>query len=166
MLISELEKPMQTPEAKSRIVFALAFGALVGGSLLSFTGCGAQLDPDVMEKTSLPSMQRKVIYMKISGSLESQSGDPIPGAKVQSQTLQGKWEDISTFDGKFRVEAIITEGEPIEFHFTPAKEKANPANVRWTVRVYDHELPKGTPRVNLHFVMDPNGQIRLGSVEY
>ena len=138
----------------------------LSSSLFSFTACGVQLDPDVMEKTSLPSLQQKVIYMKIVGSLESQSGDAIPGAKVQSQTLHGKWEDISTFDGKFRLEAIFSEGEPIEFHFTPAQEKANPANVRWTVRVYDHELPKGTARVNLHFIMDPSGQIRLGSVEF
>lgn len=151
----------------SRRALFLPGGVLLFVSLFgSLAGCGAKLDPDVMERNQLPSVRQEVYRTTFSATLVSEAGDPIPGAKVVSQTTQGRWEDITTIDGTFRLEAIVKAGEPIEFHFTPAKEKRNPANVQWTVRVYDHELPTGVSRVKLQFIMASSGVIRLGSVEY
>lgn len=150
----------QLPGVLMRSIF---FGLII----CAMAGCGGpQLDPDVMKATDLPSVQRKVVYLKISGTLRDSDGNPVVGAKVVARTLRGNWTDITTHFGSFRVESIFAEGDTIDFHFSPATEKTRPAKVNWTARLYDHDLPKGVSRVTLNFHEDKLGVIRLGSIEY
>lgn len=144
------------------------FFSLISMSVLGFSACAPELGPEVMRKEEVPSLQKKVYYLKINGSFDNSDGEPIPGAKVLVESSQGEWQDITTHKGTFRTEVIFREGESLEFHFTPAAEvsKNRRADVSWKVRVYDHELPKDSDHVTIRFLKERSGQVRIASMEY
>lgn len=151
-----------------KLVYPAAPVCGLAALLMLTAGCnrGPLLDPDVMDKKDLPSNIQKVYYEKISGTLQDVDGNPVKGAEVVVQSSQGSWSDVTTHFGNFRLEALVSNGDPLFFHFTPAKQSWTPAQVKWTVRVYDHELPKGVKQYQLHFQVQRDGTVRLTSVEY